>query len=134
MKSDGTVEGQIEKMVKYTVEEPVRMNGVQVGTKTREVCGGHAKHEGSVWRVALSPKKYHEKFLAHKAREELHGSRLPSPCPQLDDDEMAEYKEYVAFLEAKGVDIAEDAEFYASKSEPKKKAGRPAKEDTSTDA
>lgn len=127
LKPNGDIESvPLNNIVQKNVR-PIMYQGVKVGEKVIEVNAGHARAEGSVWRIALrGPKKYHEKVLADNIRKEgLQGGKFTPSAPDLTPEESAEYKQYVDFLAEKGVDIAEDAEFYASLTE--KKPGRPKK-------
>lgn len=125
LKPDGDVEGQTINPVLYVEKKEIKHeSGIVIGTLEVPVNGGHAHMEGSVWRVALGgPKKYHEKVLKDEKRKIMQGGEKgfrPS-APELTEPEFDEYVQYKAFLEEKGVTIAEDADFYASLKEPKKK-------------
>lgn len=121
---EGDVVGQPINNVLYVQEKPIKHeSGMLLGTLKIEVNGGHAHMEGSVWRVALGgPKKYHEKVLKDEQRKIRQGEVGFRPStPELTEEEFAEYTEYLAFLKEKGVAIAENADFYASKKKSKKK-------------
>lgn len=65
------------------------------------VNGGHAKNDGSVWRVALNgPARYFWKLLRDEMAYRLRGSRSIS-APKLVDEELVEAREFVAYLLAK---------------------------------
>lgn len=62
------------------------------------VNGGHAKTEGSVWRVGLSgPARYFWKMLRDEMAYRLRGSRAIT-APKLMDEELQEAREFVAYL------------------------------------
>lgn len=127
LKFDGDVENQPVNPVLYTEERPIKHeSGLVIGTLKIPVNGGHAHMEGSVWRVALGgPKKYHAKVLKDEQRKAQHGPtgfRPAAPMLDFDSPEANEYEEYKTFLKEKGVEIAEDAEFYEWVKSSKKKA------------
>lgn len=65
------------------------------------VNGGHAKNEGSVWRVALNgPARYFWKMLRDEMAYRLRGSRAIT-APKLEDAELLEARQFVAYLLAK---------------------------------
>ena len=121
---EGDVVGQPLNNVLYVQERPIRHeSGIQIGTQKIEVNGGHVKANGSVWRIALGgPKKYHEKVLKDEERKIMTGPIGFRPAaPTLEPEEAREYQEYKEFLKEKGVQVAENEEFYAWKSGSKKK-------------
>lgn len=62
------------------------------------VNGGHAKADGSVWRVALAgPTRYIWKLMRDELAYRLRGSRSIT-APTLTDEETAEARLFVAFL------------------------------------
>ena len=134
LKPDGDVEGQaVNPVLEIQKKEIKHESGFVMGVIEIPVNGGHAHAEGSVWRVALGgPKKYHQKVLQDQRRKQVQGELGFRPAaPQLDFDspESNEYEKYKEFLQEKGVEIAEDAEFYAWLKEEKKGPGRPKKEE-----
>jgi hypothetical protein len=87
-------------------------SGIEIGRVEIPVNGGHAKAEGSVWRIALGgPKKYHQKVLADRERLLLYGKSEKS-APHLELEEMQEYRMYEKFLKETSQEIAENEEFY----------------------
>lgn len=119
----GDVEGQATNKVIHIDKKPIKVQDVVVGYKEIPTYGGHATLEGSVWRVALSPTKYHLKVLKDNRRKESVGAQNFRPsAPELDFEspEYNEYEEYKAFLKETGVEVSTDEAFYASK-KPKAK-------------
>jgi len=131
LKSDGDVEGQTINPVLYIEKKEIKHeSGLVIGTLEIPVNGGHAHMEGSVWRVALGgPKKYHEKFLKDEKRKIMQGVQgFRVSTPDLTEPEYDEYVRYKEFLAEKGLEIAENADFYAWDKEPSKRGpGRPKK-------
>ena len=67
-------------------------------TKEIDVNGGHARKDGSVWRIALGgPTRYMWKLLRDELAYRLRGFRVFS-APALDDGEILEARQFVAFL------------------------------------
>lgn len=123
---DGEVVGQtVNPVLEVQKKEIKHESGFVMGTVEIPVNGGHAHLPGSVWRVALGgPRKYHEKVLKDEKRKAIQGSigfRPAAPELDFESPEFNEYQEYKAFLSEKGLEIAEDADFYAWKKKPAKK-------------
>ncbi len=118
LKPDGDVEGQpVNPVLEIQKREIKHESGFVMGTVEIPVNGGHAHLEGSVWRVGLNgPKKYHEKVLKDEKRKLLQGAvgfRPSAPTLDFGSGEAEEYEQYKAFLAEKGVEIAENEDFYA---------------------
>lgn len=65
-----------------------------------DVNGGHAKQPGSAWRVALKgPARYFWKLMRDELAYRLRGSRSIT-APKLNDEELLEARQFVAFLQA----------------------------------
>jgi len=126
LNSQGDVVGQPTNPVTHIEKREIKNEGGFVmGTIEVPVNGGHARMEGSVWRTALKgPKKYHVMVLADNImRLRKHDKYARGSAPELTEEEADDYLKYEAFLLEKGVEIAEDADFY-----DKKQVGRPKKE------
>lgn len=94
---DGEVEGQATNPVAYVDKRPVKVDGVTVAVKEIPVNGGHAKLEGSPWRVAIgSAAKWHAKVLADQKRKALRPDNFVSALPELTDEEIADYERFLS--------------------------------------
>lgn len=126
---DGTVVGSPKtNVLRIKKKKILHESGVQIGEQDIPVSGGHILANDSVWRIALGgPKKYHQKVLKDEERSRLFTSRggvgsNDRSAPELEEAEAKEYVEYKQFLEEKGLEIAENADFYAwKKAQGKKK-------------
>lgn len=94
---DGEVEGQATNPVAYVDKRPIKVDGVTVAVKEIPVNGGHAKLEGSPWRVAIgSAEKWHAKVLADEKRKALRPDNFKSSLPELTDEEIADYERFLS--------------------------------------
>ena len=79
----------------------IRRRGQEINV---EVNGGHAKADGSVWRIALAgPTRFIWKMLRDELAYRLRGFRVFS-APSLTDEEMVEARQFVAYLIANNKD------------------------------
>lgn len=97
----------------------VKADNVVIGLRDIEVNGGHAKAEGSVWRIALAgPAKYHAKVMADDHRFMYQGKQ-DRTAPELTVDEMKEYQFFRVWYKETQPEIKEgntaavDQAFYA---------------------
>ncbi len=66
--------------------------------RMREVNGGHAKADDSVWRIALAgPARYIWKIMRDECNYRVYGKRVIS-APPLMPQEMIEARQFVAFV------------------------------------
>ena len=74
------------------------MDTVPNSRRPREVNGGHAKTDGSVWRVALAgPARYIWKLMKDEVNYRVFNKRVIS-APILTQEEMQEAREFVTFV------------------------------------
>ncbi len=86
--------------VLFTKKINVKADGVTLGTRDIDVNGGHAKKEGSVWRIALAgPSYYHQMVTSDDYRYTYKGTTSRT-APELTPDEHEEYQYFRAFLAA----------------------------------
>ena len=90
----------VTRMVRMPARNILYKTKVKVHGMEREieVNGGHAKADGSVWRIALAgPTRYFWKFLRDELAYKLRGSHSIS-APMLTDEEIMEARQFVAYL------------------------------------
>src|SRR3990167_10193675 len=85
------------KMVKMPPRNVLYEAKIPNSQRMREVNGGHAKAEGSVWRIALGgPARYIWKIMRDQCNYVIQGKRSIS-APPLTMEEMKEAREFVTF-------------------------------------
>ena len=83
------------KMPRRNVLYEVKLKGTN---RMIEANGGHAKAEGSVWRIALAgPARYIWKIMRDEANYRVYGKRSIS-APPLMPEEMIEARQFVTFV------------------------------------
>lgn len=84
------------------------MDTVPGTNRPREVNGGHAKADNSVWRTALGgPARYIWKILHDELTYRIKNTRSIS-APSLVVEEMQEAREFVTCLLEKGITLPDD--------------------------
>lgn len=77
---------------------PVKVEGQVIGLQEVPVNGGHAKKDGSVWRIALGgPVRYHLMVVADDYRFTYQG-RNDRTAPTLTPEEFEEYQFFRTFV------------------------------------
>jgi len=101
--SDGKIKGNKGKVIGY--EE--RIVEDELGNKKKikiPVQGGHVTEEGSVWRISLSPARYHSKVLGDEERKALTGT-IDRTAPTLEVDEAKEYAAFVKYAKDEKITV-----------------------------
>lgn len=74
------------------------MDTVKMTGRQREVNGGHAKADNSIWRIALGgPARYVWKLMRDETNARIKGTRVIS-APTLTEEEHREAREFVSYL------------------------------------